>query len=126
MDTEQLLPTDRRRLARTAVESLGTQRSDHAIVRVTCPASHRVATVYRTDEGPVVVAGGGPGGHGSRDRAGTGHHGDRPGTDYIDMLDASRFEDDQIPARCACGSRTLSRTELRQAVQSHTHAVSVP
>jgi hypothetical protein len=126
MDTKEPSPLDRRRIARKAVEALGVGRGDYAIVRVTCPASHRVATVYRTDEGPVIVAGGGPGAHGSRDRVDTAHHGDRLGSEYVDMLESTRFEDDEVPARCACGSRTLSRAELKRAVETHTHALAVP
>ncbi|MFZ2172638.1 MAG: hypothetical protein WAW17_01120 [Rhodococcus sp. (in: high G+C Gram-positive bacteria)] len=125
MNPDNLTPTDRRRIARNAVEALGSRRSDHALVRVTCSASHRVATVYKTPEGPVVVAGGGSKPHGSRDREDTAHHGDTLGSEYVDMLETTKFEDDIVPARCACGSYTLSREDLREAVKSHTRTLPV-
>ncbi|MFD4180647.1 hypothetical protein [Rhodococcus sp. NPDC058514] len=125
MNTRTVPPSERRRIARTAVDSLGGQRSDHALVRVTCPASHHVATVYRTEEGPAVVSGG-PHTHGSRDFVDTAHHGDNLGSEFVDLLEASEFEDDALPVRCACGSRTLSRQELQQAVRSHTHTLLLP
>lgn len=126
MNTLEITPSERRRTARAAVEALGPQRSDHALVRVTCPSSHRVATVYKTPEGPALVSGGGPHAHGSRDFVDTAHHGDSLGSEFVDMLAATAFEDDAVPARCACGPHTLSRQELMQAVKSHTHVIPLP
>ncbi|MFC4602738.1 hypothetical protein [Rhodococcus kronopolitis] len=126
MNTLEVTPSERRRIARIAVDALGPQRSDHALVRVTCPASHHVATVYRTAEGSAVVAGLGPRSHGSRDFVDTAHHGDHSGSEFVDLLAASRYEDDELPASCACGARTLSRRELLDAVVSHTKSLTLP
>ncbi len=68
MNIAETPPTERRRKALQAIKDLGRQRSDHAVLKVRCPKSHTVAAVYKTEEGPVVVCGVGPGGHGSRDR----------------------------------------------------------
>lgn len=125
MNTKEISPSERRRIARTAVDGLSPQRTDQALVRVTCPSSHRVATVYRTPEGPVFVSGTGPHAHGSRDRVDTAHHGDSQGSEYVDLLEATEFEDDTLPARCGCGAHTLSRKELKEAVHSHTRTLSV-
>lgn len=70
------------------------------------------------------MAGRAPHTHGSRDFVDTAHHGDSHGTEYVDLLEATEFEDDTLPARCACGAHTLSRRELRDAVRSHTHTLS--
>ncbi|MFE6919495.1 hypothetical protein ACFVAV_00465 [Nocardia sp. NPDC057663] len=125
MNVVELPPTDRRRAARTAVDALGAQRSDHVLVRVTCPASHHVATVYKTEEGPVVVTASEPHASGSRDFVDNAHHGGSRGSEYADMVQATRFEDDDLPAWCSCGTHTLSRAELQKAIASHTRTLSV-
>lgn len=125
MDIANTSPTDRRRIARTAIDALEGQRSDHALVRVKCPASHNVATVYRTSQGPVFVTARGTRAHGSRDFVDTAHHGGNHDSEYVDLLEATQFDDDQLPAQCPCGAFTLSRKELQQAVRSHTRTLSL-
>ncbi|MEZ5152875.1 hypothetical protein ACWDTG_22195 [Rhodococcus zopfii] len=125
MNIAETPPTERRRKALAAVKELGPQRTEQAVLKVRCPASHTVAAVYKTTEGPVVVSASGPGGRGSRDREATGHHGDKLDSEFVDTLEATQFEDDVIPAGCACGPRTLSRKKLQDAVASHTHIVNL-
>ena len=43
----------------------------------------------------------GPHAHGDRDFVDTAHNWNLHGTRYVDLLDAGRFADDLVPARCA-------------------------
>lgn len=125
MNIAETQPTERRRKALAAVKELGPQRTEQSVLKVRCPASHTVAAVYKTSEGLVVVSASGPGGRGSRDREASGHHGDKLDSEFVDTLEATRFEDDAIPGGCACGPRTLSRKRLQDAVASHTHVLNL-
>lgn len=102
----------RRARAARALDRLGSHRSDHQKVRVQCGHSHHLAAVYLTDEGPVYVSRTGPHSHGSKDFIDTGSAGARGGIEYVDLLDAGLSAEDELPAWCDCGSRTLSRQEL--------------
>ncbi|MEE2057088.1 hypothetical protein [Rhodococcus artemisiae] len=125
MNIAETPPTERRRKALQAIKELGRQRSDHAVLRVRCPKSHTVAAVYKTEEGPVVVCGVGPGGHGSRDREANNRGNDSLDDKFIDTVEATQFEDDELPAGCGCGPRTLSRKKLQAAVAGHEHVVTL-
>src|SRR5436305_14352561 len=126
MDNTYLSPAERRALAEQALQNLGADRHRHILVRVRCPRSHHVAIVYGTSEGPVYRTQVGPHAHGSRDFVDVGHHGRRPGTEYVDLLDAGAFAEDVLPARCECGNRSLSRAELRGTIDEHQRVIQVP
>ncbi|MEE2032754.1 hypothetical protein [Rhodococcus chondri] len=125
MDIATTPPTERRRIALAAVKELGPQRTEQAVLKVRCPASHTVAAVYKTSAGTVVVTASGPGGRGNRDREAVGHHGDKLDSQFVDTLEATQFEDDAIPGGCACGPRSLSRKKLQDAVATHAHVVNL-
>lgn len=70
-----------------------------------------MATVYLTALGPTYLAHIGPHAHGDMDFPDTGHRLERPGRDFVDTLQAA-WSDDDLPAWCDCGNRTLSRMRL--------------
>jgi hypothetical protein len=111
-------PAERRAAAQAAVAELGGHRSKHLRLDVRCRRSHHVAAVYEADGQLVYTAVVGPHGHGGRDFVGTGHGADRQGRRYSDLLDIgdSPFDDDELPASCECGPRTLSRAALSDAI----------
>lgn len=125
MDISTTPPTERRKKALAAVKDLGPNRTEQAVLKVRCPSGHTVAAVYKTSEGPAVVARSGPGGRGNRDREATGHHGDKLNSEFVDTLEATQFEDDAIPGGCACGPKTLSRKTLQDAFDSQAHVVTL-
>lgn len=116
-----LSPTERRAAARTALDVLGGQRAEHLLCMVRCSRSHHVAAVYDTAAGPVYASISGPHAHGHRDFVDTGHHGRRAGTTILDLLDAGTGSavNDELPAWCECGPRTLSRADLQNALDEH-------
>lgn len=116
----------RRALAERALATLGADRHNQILVRVRCARSHHVATVYGTEAGAVVVTQVGPHAHGSRDFVDLAHHGRRPGAEYVDLLDGGPFAEDELPAGCECGTRTLSRTQLRRAIEDYRRVIQVP
>ncbi|MGE5698273.1 MAG: hypothetical protein ACM4D3_24405 [Candidatus Sericytochromatia bacterium] len=118
-----LSPTEREAMARQALDDLGKQRDDHALLRVQCGRSHHVAAVFETPAGPVFESLLGPHAHGDRDFVDTAHHGTLHGSRYVDMLEAGRFTEDLIPARCECGTYELSRSELQRAIDAHQRTV---
>ena len=63
----------------------------------------------------------GPHAHGDRDFVDTAHNWNLHGTRYVDLLDAGRFADDLVPARC--GGHELSRAEMQRAVKAHQHTI---
>ncbi|KLL95961.1 hypothetical protein ACLBYD_27875 [Rhodococcus sp. C26F] len=125
MDIATTPPTERRKRALAAVKELGPQRTEKAVVKVRCPKGHTLAAVYKTSEGQVVVSRSGPGGRGNRDREATPHNGTSLNSEFVDTLEATQFEDDEIPSGCACGPRTLSRKKMQDAVASHEHVVNL-
>lgn len=125
MDISTTPPTERRKLALTAVEELGPQRTEQAVLKVRCPKGHTLAAVYKTSVGEAVVSRSGPGGRGNRDRVSTAHNGRSLNSEFVDTLEATQFEDDVIPSGCACGPRTLSRKKMQDAVANHAHVVNL-
>lgn len=109
-------PETRRRVAAEALGELVSYRSDRQRLSVQCPRSHHVANVYDTDACLVCWTVTGPHAHGSRDFVDTAHHGQRRGSEYVDLLEAGPLLGDDLPAWCECGPRTLSRSELRGCV----------
>lgn len=107
------LTTSQRRYdqAERALDKLGRHRSDHQVMLVECRQGHTVAAVYATDLGPVLLSRIGPHAHGDMDFQDVGHKYERPGRDFIDMLQAP-WADDGLPAWCDCGNRLLSRSGL--------------
>jgi hypothetical protein len=116
-------PSERHVVARHALEALGDERDDHALVRVRCGRSHHVAAVFDTVVGPVFESLVGPHAHGDRDFVDTAHHGKLHGTPYVDLLDADGVADDLVPARCECGIHELSRAEMSRAIKTHQHTI---
>ena len=116
-------PSERHVVARHALDDLGNERDDHALVRVRCGRSHHVAAVFDTAVGPVFESLVGPHAHGDRDFVDTAHHGNLHGTPYVDLLDAGRFADDLVPAHCECGRHELSRSEMQRAIKAHQHTI---
>ncbi|MET7771028.1 hypothetical protein [Nocardia sp. NPDC005366] len=120
-----LSPAERQHAARRAVEDLGGGRDAHAVLRVRCGRSHHVATVFDTALGAVYESSVGPHAHGQRDFVDEPHRASKHGTRYLDLLDADRFTEDSVPAHCECGNHQLSRTELRQAIDSGRHTMQL-
>lgn len=116
-------PSERRVMAKHALDELGNERDNHAVVRVRCGRSHHVAAVFDTAVGPVFESVIGPHAHGGRDFVDTAHGGNRHGTRYVDLLDAAPFGDDLVPARCECGTYELSRAEMQRAIKAHEHTI---
>lgn len=126
MDQEYLSGSQRRALAERALAALGADRHNHVLVRVRCLRNHHVATVYGTGAGAVVLTRVGPHAHGSRDFVDLAHHGQRAGTELVDLLGGGAFTEDRLPAGCECGARTLSRTELCRAIATYRRVIQVP
>ncbi len=125
--THQQTGTDMRRdRAERGLADLGIHRSDHQLLGVQCSRGHHVAAVYKTDEGRVYQSVIGPHSHGSKDFIDTGKSGSRSGTEHADLLVAEAWADDNLPAWCDCGPRTLSRAELLGVIRAGEHLVRVP
>lgn len=110
---------ERERRAEAAVTALGTSPSEHARLQVHCARNHHVAVVYDTPDGLVYSARTLPHGHGERDRHDSPHKASVPGRPYRDLLDpgtGAGAADDDLPASCECGTRTLSRRLLLAAI----------
>ncbi|MFZ5872477.1 MAG: hypothetical protein ACOYXW_18380 [Actinomycetota bacterium] len=109
--------SEREQTARAAVDSLGKHAGDHVALMVTCPRSHHVAVVLATETGLVFRSVPAAHSHGRRDFVDTGHHGTN-GRAWYDLLDPGDGPavDDDLPAGCECGRRTLSRRLLREHV----------
>lgn len=105
---------ERERIAREAYEALGPSPSRQMILQVACPHSHHLAGIYDTGAGRVFHAVLHSKSHGRRDRFEGGHHGDRLGVDWFDLLDAGpgMAVADELAAGCGCGPYTLSRELL--------------
>lgn len=114
----------RRAAAQTALDGLEPSPGAHAILAVQCARAHHVAVVYASPDGLIYSA---PQlrrhAHGDRDRF-DGHHrepkhshaGPRPWVDFL-VPGADPTVDDELPAGCECGQRTLSRAALTQAIR---------
>lgn len=122
--TTNRIPTHGTRAAQ-ALATLGGHRSAHQVLGVQCRHAHHVAAVFDTADGLVYRSVSGPHSHGAKDRIDTGAHGSRGGTEYVDLLDA-RDADDQLPAWCDCGPRSLSRASLLDHVRAGDHLVRIP
>ncbi|GAY07382.1 hypothetical protein [Pseudonocardia sp. N23] len=74
--------------------------------------------MYDADSGLVYVSDTGARSHGRGDRVDTGHIAGRRRGAYVDLLDPGEgaIDDDDLPASCECGPRTLSRSGLLAAV----------
>ena len=110
-------------MARHVLDDLGNERDDHALVRVRCGRSHHVAAVFDTAVGPVFESLVGPTCTWRPRFCRYGASRDLHGTRYIDLLDAGRFADDLVPARCECGTHELSRAEMQRAIKAHQHTI---
>lgn len=125
MSTARSSVEPRRRAASAALAALTSRRSDHQLLGVRCARSHHVAWLFDTEAGIVYATVTGPHAHGSRDRVDTAHHGGRRGTEYADLLDAGPHADDELPAWCECGPRTISRTALVHALDADQRVLRV-
>lgn len=120
-----LSPSQRRTVARQRLDSLGAGRRNHVLVRIRCSASHHVATVYKTEAGPVFSSRVGARAHGNRDFVDVAHGSRGRGTEYVDLLEGDQHADDELPAHCECGAHFLSRRELWQAIDSAERIVLI-
>lgn len=124
-DPADLAPAERQLAARQAVDDLGHDRDDHALLRVRCGRSHHVAAVFDTAIGQVYESLVGPHAHGRRDFIDEAHHGSRHGSRFVDLLDGDGLTDDLVPASCECGTHELPRTQLRQAIDAHQRTIQL-
>lgn len=108
----------RQHRAERGLAALGIHRSDHQVLAVQCSRGHHVAAVFKTDEGRVYRSLIGPHSHGSKDFIDTGKGGSPGGKEYVDLLVAEAWADDDLPAWCDCGPRTLSRAELLSLIRT--------
>ncbi|WP_372736614.1 hypothetical protein [Nocardioides sp.] len=118
-------PQHRRAAAAAALAAVGSPRSENQVVSIQCHDGHHVAKVFRTDAGLVFASSTGPHGHGSRDFVDTGHHGDRSGQEFVDLLDVGPTHEDDLPAWCDCGARTLSRADVIDYANSGKRTVHI-
>ena len=109
--------------AREAFLALGSSPGDHAALAVQCAAGHHIGTVYRTPHGPLYAGVPWAHSHGDRDRHDAAHHGGHRDGLWMDWLlpDEAVTQDDPLPAGCECGTRSLSRTRLIEALASGEH-----
>jgi hypothetical protein len=112
----------RHEAARRAITALAGDLAEHQRLMVQCPRSHHVAAVFETGAGLVYRAVTGPHSHGSRDRVDVAHHSSHHG-EYVDLLAAGPMADDNVPASCACGPWTLSRSQLLSDIRSGQRTV---
>ena len=115
--------------APAALERLGAHRSEHRLLNVQCGRSHHLASVYRTDAGPVYRSLSGPHAHGSLDFVDTPHRGGRR-HEYVVLLDPATSDtaattSDELPAWCDCGPVMLSRAELLEHLRAGRHTVHI-
>lgn len=117
----------RRNRARRSFEALGGERRKHRRLVVACARNHHVAEVYDADGVLVVLTSTGPRAHGRRDFVDTAHGPAHHGRVLVDDLDpaADPTADDELPAVCECGPRTLSRAALLAAVRDGEHHLRV-
>jgi hypothetical protein len=113
------------RSAQAALDALGTELGDREVLSIQCHRSHHVGAIYSTPPGLVVRLPVGPRSHGSKDfedsAHGAAHHGE-----YVDFLDPDRPDvDDRVPGWCACGGWTLSRADLRTAVEGRVRTLRI-
>jgi hypothetical protein len=113
------------RSARDALEALGTQLGEREVLSMQCRRSHHVGAIYTTPRGLVVRLPVGPRSHGSKDiedsAHGAAHHGE-----YVDFLTPDVPDvDDRVPGWCACGAWTLSREDLRAAVEDRVRTLRI-
>ncbi|MDD7942438.1 hypothetical protein PHK61_28890 [Actinomycetospora lutea] len=90
-----------------------------------CARNHHVAEVYEAEDALVVLTSTGPRAHGRRDFVDAPHGAAHHGTRLVDDLDAGPDTDDDLPAACECGPRTLSRSDLLTAVRRGEHHLRV-
>jgi hypothetical protein len=113
------------RSARAALDALGTELGDREVLSIQCRRSHHVGAVYATPHGRVVRLPVGPRSRGSKDFVdeahGAAHHGE-----YVDFLTPALPDvDDRVPGWCACGTWTLSRQDLRKAVEDRVRTLRI-
>ncbi len=118
-------PTERRAAALEALDALGDDRDERALLRVRCGRSHHVAAVFSTSAGVVFESRVGPHAHGDRDFVDAAHHASRHGSRYVDVLDAGRYADDLVPAACECGMHELSRAEMQHEIAVNHHTMQL-
>ncbi|MBI3214466.1 MAG: hypothetical protein HYZ38_11635 [Mycobacterium sp.] len=114
-----LSPTERAAVAMRAIDDLGDERDDRALLRLRCGRSHHVGAVFDTAIGAVFESRVGPHAHGDRDFIDVAHQGGRHGTRFADLLQAGPMTSDIVPAGCECGTHELSRKEMQKAIAAH-------
>ncbi len=102
---------ERELLAHTLWDALPHGGRDAVVMQVQCAEGHHVAKVFTTRAGDVIRTTVRPRSHGSRDLP------DRPHSPHgvhhhLDMLAVDDVQDDEIPAWCDCGPRSLSRSAV--------------
>ena len=117
---------DRSRVAEAAWSTLPSGGHDDVRLSVQCARGHHVATVYDTDAGLVYVAPVRAHSHGAYDRPAEPHGDQRPHR-WFDLIaeGQSTAVDDALPAWCACGHRTLSRSAVLRWLGSGEHRVVI-
>jgi hypothetical protein len=119
---ETLSREKRHQFAREAWQVLPHGGRDSARLHVQCGRSHHVAVVYDTDAGLVYSAPVRPHSHGQRDLPDT-MHGTAEPEQWFDLLDVA--DDDELPAWCDCGHRSLSRATVLDWVAAGEHRVVI-
>ena len=109
---------ERRLAAQAAWEELPHGGHDHVLLQVHCARSHHVAAIFDTPQGPVYAAHVRARSHGSRDRVDE-PHGDQEISRWFDFLEVDDAGEDELPAWCDCGHRSLSRATF-VAVETHS------
>jgi len=124
MTTTERTVDQRRTLAHDAWATLPHGGHDRVLLQVQCGRSHHVAAVYDTPSGPVYAAPIRARSHGSQDRV-DDQHGDHTIRHWYDLMTVEDSADDELPAWCDCGPRTLSRRAVLAWLAAHESRVVI-
>lgn len=119
------IQTERSRAAQQALAAIPHGGRDAITLRVHCAKSHTVATVYDTGAGLVYETALRARSHGSSDLPDSPHSGHETKR-WFDLLNADPVaSDDNLPAWCDCGQRTLSREQVLKWIAAREHRVVI-
>jgi hypothetical protein len=125
MTSTAIVDRQRQERAASALMVLGRDQADRQVLLIECRRGHTLAAIYSTDAGLVFLSRPRPNMLDEQDLAGLQHHRSNClDHGFTDMLQAP-WVDDDLPAGCYCGNRTLSRLDIENDVKAGRQLVTV-